>query len=136
MNTTTTPIAVQSRKMLVEALLALMQEKPYQDISICELTERATLSRRTFYRLFDAIDEILLYQNNLVSIVLNFVNTISQEIYHRQKGDRTLAKNPEALEYALSYSSGGIVNIIFTWASKGMDKTPEELMRLLRLALV
>ncbi len=178
MNTTTNPIAVQSRKMLVEALLALMQEKPYQDISICELTERATLSRRTFYRLFDSIDEILLYhllslwteksdelyrssdksylhtsefalhfwyehkeltlllyQNNLLSVVLDFVNTISQEIYHRQKGDHTLAKNPEALEYALSYSSGGIVNIIFTWASKGMDKTPEELMQLLKLAL-
>lgn len=76
---------------------------------------------------------ILLYRNGLVSIMQQFINEISIEIYHAQKANHKLAKNPEALEYALSYSSGGILNIICTWASKGMDISPEELMALLKL---
>lgn len=178
MNHTTNPIAIQSKEMYVKALLELMKEKPYKEISISELSSKADLSRRTFYRLFDSMDEILLfhihslwakkseelynssdksylhtsefalhfwyeqreltillYRNGLVSIIQQFINEISLEIYHAQKGNRKLAKNPEALEYALSYSSGGVLNIICTWASKGMDKTPEELMSLLKLAL-
>lgn len=178
MNSTTNPIAKQSKEMYVHALLELMKEKPYSQISISELAAKADLSRRTFYRLFDSMDEILLfhihslwakksdelyhssdksylhtsefalhfwyenkeltillYQNGLVSIMQRFINQISLEIYHTQKNDRKLAQNPEALEYALSYSSGGILNIICTWASKGMDKSPEELMALLKLAL-
>ena len=178
MNSTTNPIAIQSKNMYVHALLELLKEKPYQEISISELSMKADLSRRTFYRLFNSMDEILLfhihdlwakksdelysssdksylhtsefalhfwyenkeltillYQNGLVSIMQQFINEISLEIYHAQKGNRKLAKKPEALEYALSYSSGGVLNIIWTWASKGMDKTPEELMSLLKLAL-
>ncbi|MDD6038546.1 MAG: TetR/AcrR family transcriptional regulator [bacterium] len=178
MNPTTNPIALQSKNMYVRALLDLMQEKPYNQISISELSGKADLSRRTFYRLFHSMDEILLfhihslwakksdelyrssdksylhtsefalhfwyenkdltillYRNGLVSVMQQFINEISLEIYHTQKPNRKLAKNAEALEYALSYSSGGILNIICTWASKGMDKTPEELMALLSLAL-
>lgn len=178
MNPTTNPIALQSKNMYVSALLELMNEKPYNQISISELSDKADLSRRTFYRLFNSMDEILLfhihslwakksdelynssdksylhtsefalhfwyeykeltillYRNGLVSIMQQFINEISLEIYHAQKANRKLAKNPEALEYALSYSSGGILNIICTWASKGMDKSPEELIALLKLAL-
>ena len=178
MNPTTNPIALQSKNMYVSALLELMNEKPYSQISISELSDKADISRRTFYRLFHSMDEILLYhihdlwekesdelynssdksylhtsefalhfwyehreltillyRNGLVSIIQQFINEISLEIYHTQKPDHKLAKNPEALEYALSYSSGGILNIICTWASKGMDKSPEELMTLLKLAL-
>ncbi len=178
MNPTTNPIALQSKGMYVKALLELMKEKPYNQITISELSAKADLSRRTFYRLFHSMDEILLfhihslwtkksdelyhssdksylhtsefalhfwyehkeltillYRNGLVSIMQQFINEISLEIYHTQKGNRKLAKNPEALEYALSYSSGGILNIICTWASKGMDRSPEELMSLLKLAL-
>lgn len=145
---------------------------------MCRLANKADLSRRTFYRLFNSLDEILvyhlqnlwakrsdelysssdksylrtsefalhfwyenkelailLYQNGLVAVVQKFINEISHEIYSKQKDNSKLAKNPETLEYALSYSTGGIINIIFTWASKGMDKTPEELMALLKLSL-
>ena len=178
MNLTKNPIAIQSKNMYVAALLELMNEKPYNQISISELSKKADLSRRTFYRLFHCMDEILLfhihslwskksdelynssdksylhtsefallfwyenkeltillYRNGLVSIMQQFINEISFEIYHTQKANNKLAANPEALEYALSYSSGGILNIICTWASKGMDKSPEKLMSLLKLAL-
>ena len=178
MNPSTNPIALQSKNMYVNALLELMKEKPYNQISISELSKKADLSRRTFYRLFNSMDEILLfhihslwkkksddlynspdksylhtsefslhfwyenkeltillYRNGLVSVIQQFINEISLEIYYAQKANHKLAQNPEALEYALSYSCGGILNIICTWASKEMDKTPDELMALLKLAL-
>lgn len=53
------PIAEQSKKWLIEALLVLMKEKPYKDITIKEITEKALLSRRTFYRNFSAKEDLL-----------------------------------------------------------------------------
>ena len=41
--------AKRSRRMLKESLLALMQEKKFQEISARDVTERADLNRGTFY---------------------------------------------------------------------------------------
>jgi AcrR family transcriptional regulator len=43
------PRVRRTRMLLQEALSALMKEKDFERISICEITERATLSRATFY---------------------------------------------------------------------------------------
>jgi len=53
------PLAVQSKQWLLDALLQLMKEKSYREITIKELTERAGLDRKTFYRHFRTKDEIL-----------------------------------------------------------------------------
>lgn len=171
------PIATRSKEMLVQALLSLMKEKKFHEISIAELTQKATLSRRTFYRLFTTKDEILLYhinqlwdkvseklyaatdnsyfhtsyfvmmfwynnkdvglllyKNDLLSILQRFTDDISKKIYANNKATSPLSKNEEALEYALAYSSGGSINVIWKWFSKEMTKTPEELMELLMLS--
>ena len=52
--------AVRSRRMLQEALVELLREKPYQKISITDITERADLARPTFYAHFDTKDDLLL----------------------------------------------------------------------------
>ena len=53
------PSAIRSREMLTHALLLIMQQKPYQEISIKDIAEKADLNRRTFYRNFTSKDEIL-----------------------------------------------------------------------------
>lgn len=53
------PQSKLSKNLLVHALLELLNEKPYKQINITELTEKADLSRRTFYRHFTTIDEVL-----------------------------------------------------------------------------
>ena len=171
------PIAIRSKNMLAEALLVLMHEKAFHDISISELTKRADLSRRTFYRLFSTKEEILLYyiyqiwekacptlyaakdhsyfytsyfhlkfwyenkefalllyQNDLIIILQKFVDMISEDVYKDQNGTNPLSQNQEALEYALAYSSGGALNVIWKWLSQGMKKTPDEVMELLMLS--
>lgn len=177
MNKSENPIAIRSKNMLSEALLDLMCEKNFHDISIAELTQRADLSRRTFYRLFSTKEEILLYyilqiwekacpslyaasdhsyfytsyfhmkfwyenkdfalllyQNDLMIVLQKFIDTISEEVYEHQKGATPLSQNQEALEYALAYSSGGALHVIWKWISQGMRKTPDEVMELLMLS--
>ncbi|KAB7739394.1 TetR family transcriptional regulator [Nostocoides sp. F2B08] len=53
------PAAEKSRAWLVEALLSLMAEKPYTEITITEITTRAKVSRRTFYRNFATKNDLL-----------------------------------------------------------------------------
>lgn len=65
------PQAEQSREMLANALLKLMENKTLKDISISELSETAYVSRRTFYRHFKNIDDVLNY--HLEKITEEFV---------------------------------------------------------------
>lgn len=49
----------QSCRMIEDALFLIMEEKPYTRITVSEITERADVSRRTFYRLYHEKDEVL-----------------------------------------------------------------------------
>lgn len=53
------PVSNRSKQLMEEALLRLMQTENFFDISIQEITDNAGLSRRTFYRNFEAKDDIL-----------------------------------------------------------------------------
>lgn len=56
----TNPIAIQSQEWLINALLALMEEKAFKKISITEIAAKADLSRRTFYRIFGTKEDVLI----------------------------------------------------------------------------
>lgn len=55
------PMAVRSKSALAQALLRLMLQKPFDEISICEITSSAGLSRQTFYTNFNRREDILTY---------------------------------------------------------------------------
>lgn len=174
MKDTQNPIALRSREWLTNALLELMKNKPFREISISEIAEKADLSRRTFYRFFSSKEEVicfhletiwrtgtlqlsadrdhsyfhtirwylelwyehkdlalLLYRNDLISLLLQEYNHLFHEVYLMRKGNYPLAKQPEAMKYALSYSIGGLTNILWQWAGDGMQKSPEEIANLL-----
>ena len=60
------PQKTLSKELLRQALLDLMKEKPYKQISITELTMQADLARRTFYRHFITIDDVLDYHIQMI----------------------------------------------------------------------
>ena len=173
MNTTENPIAIRSKDMLSDALLTLMTQKSYSEISIGEITKEADLARRTFYRLFDSKDELLLYhmkslwekeapllyshpdrsyqytsffhlsfwyknkelafllyKNNLIGILFSFIDMISPDIYKNRKPESSLIHHPDAFNYALAYSTGGALSVIWKWIGLGMKESPAELMQL------
>mgnify|MGYP003302187306 CR=1 FL=1 len=55
----TTAKTAEQQKILSETLFAIMQERPYTNITITDLCDRAGLSRNIFYRLFDCKDDVL-----------------------------------------------------------------------------
>ena len=60
------PLAIRSQEWLSKALLLLMEEKTFQEISITEIAEKADLSRRTFYRVFETKEDPLIWHMNLL----------------------------------------------------------------------
>jgi AcrR family transcriptional regulator len=46
---TTDPRILRSRRMLMEALVRLLMQKEFEDISVQEIADEATLNRATFY---------------------------------------------------------------------------------------
>lgn len=63
--------AVRSRQWMLEALLALVEEKDYASITIAEITDRAGVSRPTFYLHYKTKDEIL----------LSYLDTVFEQFY-------------------------------------------------------
>lgn len=55
--------ARRTRDQLAWALIALMQEKAYDDISVQEIAERAAVGRSTFYEHFQDKDEMFVRHN-------------------------------------------------------------------------
>jgi AcrR family transcriptional regulator len=59
MSTRVNPIAERSKKWLCNAMLELLQEKPYNNITITELCNKAGLVRKTFYRHFISKESVI-----------------------------------------------------------------------------
>lgn len=67
-------IAEQSRQWLMEALIKLMDEKSFKDITVVEISLKADLARRTFYRNFKTKEEVLEeYCNKLCNEYICFI---------------------------------------------------------------
>lgn len=81
MNRTNGKIAEQSRMKIAKALLVIMEQYNFREITITQLTQEAGLSRKTFYRLFTDKEEVLSYIfENLYAECLAQIQ--SREIHH------------------------------------------------------
>jgi AcrR family transcriptional regulator len=71
--TTTNNRQVQRTKSWIfEALMLLMDEKPYNKIGISDITEKAGIARQTFYRNYDYKDDVIFeYLENTFSMELS-----------------------------------------------------------------
>lgn len=60
------PSALRSMECLRKALLQLLDEKKYSQITIKEICGRADLSRQTFYQMFRSIEEVMEYHFSIL----------------------------------------------------------------------
>lgn len=81
----TNKTALKSQKKILEALLELMQQEDYNDITVKNICKKADISRQTFYYLFESKDEIAIYYLN------NFFEELEQ--YLNDKGATSLHDN-------------------------------------------
>lgn len=53
--------ALQSQRQIAEAMMALLGEKPFSQITISELCRSAGISRQTFYTLFTSRENVMVF---------------------------------------------------------------------------
>ena len=65
----------RSRKVICDALLVLMRDKPIEEITIKELTDMADVNRKTFYNNYGSIMDVKReLEDNLVELFFSLVN--------------------------------------------------------------
>lgn len=78
--------SIQTSKFIYNALSSLLEEKKYEDIKITEVIERSQVSRATFYRNYDSLDDILRYELDQKFIKL------SEYLYANYKSNKNTNK--------------------------------------------
>ena len=92
-----------SAKLICDAMLRCLDEKPFSEITIVDLQKESTVGRSTFYRLFDRTEDVLeyLYEQRI------------QEIYN---GYHLLSedKRPSFTLYILNdlYSNSSVLEVL------------------------
>lgn len=148
------------KESLTEALLNLMQKKPFRDITITELSKKAGVGRVSFYRNFNSKEDILtayfakkmlewsksLRQNGNNNIILEvfrlfYENRDFIRILHKAdllyillkclwESNGPKPEHPNYLAYWNARLTGGLFAWCHEWINRGMQETPEEMMAL------
>ena len=62
--TQTNIVAIRTQKAISSALLSLIRERPYEEVTITEICRRADVVRRSFYNNFQTKDDVVHYLIN------------------------------------------------------------------------
>ncbi len=81
MNKTNGKIAEQSKNKIAKALLVIMEQYNFKEITITQLAQEAGLSRKTFYRLFTDKEDVLSYLYESLYVEC-FAQIKSREVQH------------------------------------------------------
>ena len=125
----------KGEQAFINALLSLMEEKPYNQISVSELSELAEYDRRTYYRYFKSKDDILFsHCASLLSEMAASLGEKLDQLLYQQVGLKVhddlpddLAQVSEFSRYAYYFTLGGLWQMLVLWIRDGMTLTPEQL---------
>jgi len=92
----------RTKSWIFDALMLLMDEKPYDKITVSDIADKAGVARPTFYRNFDDKDEVILeYLNNSFSTAKDDNHNNIILLFD----DKYLIKHQKNLEKALTTAS-------------------------------
>jgi len=90
MNQTTNPVAIKSKEAIINAFIETMKVTPYNEITVKTILVEAKVTRRTFYRNF----------NNMEDLLHSSVETVSHELFEVLQNKEYL-KSPRLLSKAI-----------------------------------
>ncbi|GHV91275.1 hypothetical protein AGMMS50268_17780 [Spirochaetia bacterium] len=127
----------RTRSWIFEALMLLMDEKPYNEISVSDIVEKAGIARQTFYRSYNNKDDVILqffegqFKPHLVKIentfregersVMEMTIPLGQVIKHADIIKKILNSDAEHLGYAAARKNETIINDLY------MGKVPKDI---------
>ena len=75
MNNSQNPSSLRSKKEITDALIKLMQDHPYSEISVKQIVMETSLARKTFYLNFTSKDDVL---NSVINqLILEYTIALS-----------------------------------------------------------
>ena len=130
------------KECIADALLLLMKNKPWNSITITEITNLANVSRVTYYRNFKNKEDILIYKVSLsLFTYLVTLQDILDAIIQSGLEHILLLSNysifedcitlPISEQYSRYYHSMGLSGFILAWIKRGMKESPEEMGNIL-----
>ena len=84
----------RTKSWIFDALMLLMDEKPYEKITVSDIADRAGIARPTFYRNFNDKDDVI-YEY--------LMNTFSTELLNAEKGSKDDKQDTIVLEFDYKY---------------------------------
>ena len=114
------PSAVRSRKEISNALLKLMQEYPYAEISVKQIIMETSLARKTFYLNFSSKDDVL--ESILDELIGEYTDALSKA--NEEKNPAGTKNLDEAISVDTTAKVDTITNplsVIFSFCDKNKD---------------
>ena len=114
------PSAVRSRREISTALLKLMQEYPYAEISVKQIIMETSLARKTFYLNFSSKDDVL--ESILDELIGEYTDALSKA--NEEKNPAGTKNLDEAISVDTTAKVDTITNplsVIFSFCDKNKD---------------
>lgn len=112
----TDPRITRTRDRLGDALIALMQQKPFDDITVQEVLDRAGIGRSTFYAHYRDKNDLLM------SDVEDFFGMMAALLNRRQAALDRVAPVRELFAHVLA---GSLFALLEWWIDRGSHVPPE-----------
>lgn len=148
------------KECITTALIQMLEEQSFEDISITELVKKAGVGRVSFYRNFDSKEDVL--RKHLQTLLeewakqyegvkdYNLVQAIFEHYYKNRDlcillYERGLShislesvkeacgakpEQPNVIAYTAAFIAYGLYGWIEEWFKRGMQETPEEMAKL------
>lgn len=135
---------MNARGRLKQALERLLEEKPIDAISVCDLVERADLGRNTFYRLYSDKFELLkeYYFENYVVLFDDakeplHLNEMTILLLERFRENQRIVKNmffsKDGFALKVFFREISIETNVRLWKAKGVDVENDRVLGAIRL---
>ena len=138
-----------TKQQIIFGLFEMMMEKPYADITVKEICEKAEVSRMTFYRNFHTKEDVIFGQFEMVysTFIKQLViqnqfmmeaivkNDLSNFLLNALRGyiktlvdNQILVTREKSSKMLVAMISGGLTEVIITWTRDGMKQPVDELV--------
>lgn len=149
----------KTRKALLDALIAMLEEEPIESISVSRLCQRANINRTTFYKYYsvpvdvmlEAVEEIFrqtilpqeatVYEHLLAACNAFYENRKLVMLYTRSTGNlyqlfyTVLMRHSGELDFLgaveTQFLAGGVTSTLSAWMIRGFPESPAEMARIL-----
>lgn len=118
--------AVRSRRLICEALLALLDEKDLDRITVTDIAYRADINRGTFYLHYDSVGAVI---SELQDAYLSHMDQFFDNLEIPFTVDNTAIIVAECLRYIYQQNNGKYLSLIFHQQISFADKVCQNLQK-------